>query len=127
MPKRQSISKKVRFEVFKRDSFQCQYCGRSAPEVLLHIDHIKPVAEDGTNDIFNLVAACADCNLGKGAKPLSDRSEISTQKAKLDDLNERRIQLEMLMEWRGELKDFARIRIDNIVDVISTKAQFGVN
>jgi len=30
--KRKSLSKKVRFEVFKRDSFQCQYCGASAPD-----------------------------------------------------------------------------------------------
>ena len=27
MSKRKSISKKLRFEVFKRDSFTCQYCG----------------------------------------------------------------------------------------------------
>ena len=30
-PKRQAISKTVRFEVFKRDKFKCQYCGASAP------------------------------------------------------------------------------------------------
>ena len=30
--KRKTISKKTRFEVFKRDSFKCQYCGASAPE-----------------------------------------------------------------------------------------------
>ena len=40
---RQAISKKLRFEIFKRDSFTCQYCGSSAPEVLLHADHLKPV------------------------------------------------------------------------------------
>lgn len=26
-----NISKKIRFEVFKRDNFTCQYCGRKAP------------------------------------------------------------------------------------------------
>lgn len=30
MAKRKSLSKKIRFEVFKRDSFTCQYCGRKA-------------------------------------------------------------------------------------------------
>lgn len=40
MAKRQSISKKLRFEVLKRDSFTCQYCGASAPTIILHIDHI---------------------------------------------------------------------------------------
>ena len=29
---REPISKKLRFEVFKRDSFTCQYCGSKAPD-----------------------------------------------------------------------------------------------
>ena len=37
-----SISKKIRFEVFKRDGFTCQYCGKSPPGVTLEADHIKP-------------------------------------------------------------------------------------
>ena len=49
MADRKNISKKMRYEVFKRDSFRCQYCGRSAPEVILEADHIKPVAEGGKN------------------------------------------------------------------------------
>ena len=32
MGKRKAISKKMRFEVFKRDKFTCQYCGRSVPD-----------------------------------------------------------------------------------------------
>lgn len=44
---RKAISKKTRFEVFKRDRFTCQYCGATPPGVLLHIDHIHPVAEGG--------------------------------------------------------------------------------
>lgn len=43
---RKAITKTVRFEVFKRDSFTCQYCGRKAPEAVLNVDHIKPVAFD---------------------------------------------------------------------------------
>jgi 5-methylcytosine-specific restriction endonuclease McrA len=45
MNKRKSISKKIRFEVFKRDSFTCQYCGSKSPDVTLVIDHIMPVAK----------------------------------------------------------------------------------
>ena len=45
--KRKSITKSVRFEVFKRDGFKCQYCGASAPDVILEVDHIVPVAEGG--------------------------------------------------------------------------------
>lgn len=61
MPKRRPVSKKLRFEVFKRDNFKCQYCGASAPDVILEVDHINPVAKGGKNDILNLVTSCRDC------------------------------------------------------------------
>lgn len=48
--KRKAISKKIRFEVFKRDSFRCQYCGSSAPDILLQIDHIKPIKGGAINN-----------------------------------------------------------------------------
>ena len=53
-----SISKKIRFEVFKRDSFQCQYCGKTPPNIILEIDHIIPISEEGADDINNLITSC---------------------------------------------------------------------
>lgn len=69
--KRESISTRTRFEIFKRDGFACQYCGSTPPGVLLEVDHIVPVAEGGGKQMDNLTTACADCNRGKGAKPLT--------------------------------------------------------
>lgn len=69
-PTRKPISVRTRFEVFKRDEFTCRYCGRQSPLVVLHIDHIVPVIDGGTNDVINLVTACSDCNLGKSDVPL---------------------------------------------------------
>jgi len=66
-----SISKKNRFEVFKRDGFRCVYCGKTPPAVLLEIDHIQPKALGGKDNIQNLVTACFDCNRGKRAIPLN--------------------------------------------------------
>lgn len=103
--KRKSISKKLRFEVFKRDMFTCQYCGRKAPDVVLHIDHIKPVAKGGRNEIMNLVTSCIDCNLGKGAKTLSDQSVVERQRKQAEYLAQRREQIEMLRDWQLELLD----------------------
>ena len=103
--KRKSISKKTRFEVFKRDSFRCQYCGRSAPDVILEVDHIKPVAEGGKNTMMNLVTSCRDCNRGKGKRMLDDKAEIAKQKSELDDLNEKRLQMEMMLQWKIELEE----------------------
>lgn len=70
---RKPISKRVRFEIFKRDLFTCQYCGRTPPTVMLEIDHIIPVAEGGGNDGINLTTSCEDCNSGKSSIPLDDK------------------------------------------------------
>lgn len=111
MAKRKAISNKTRFEVFKRDSFKCQYCGASAPEVILHVDHIKPVAKGGTNEITNLITSCATCNGGKSATPLDDNSTLEKQRKQLEELNERRAQLEMMMKWRDELGNIDETKI----------------
>lgn len=55
----------LRFKVLTRDQFRCRYCGRSAPEVVLHVDHIYPRSKGGEDSLENLVAACRECNLGK--------------------------------------------------------------
>jgi hypothetical protein len=72
VPLRIPIGKKLRFEVFKRDGFKCQYCGGHPPDKILEVDHIDAVANGGSNDETNLITACFDCNRGKGARSLSD-------------------------------------------------------
>jgi hypothetical protein len=103
LAKRKAIPKKLRFEVFKRDSFACQYCGRKAPEVILEIDHIKPHSKGGTDDLLNLVTACEWCNSGKSDRPLSDDTVVEKQRRQLEELQERREQLEMMFEWQRGL------------------------
>jgi hypothetical protein len=70
---------------------------------VLHVDHIQPKAKGGKNDLLNLITSCEDCNLGKSDRLLSDASAVEKQKAQLDALNERREQLEMMIEWRSSL------------------------
>lgn len=70
---RKSTGKRLRFEIFKRDGFTCQYCGAQPPDVVLVIDHIHPVAAGGSNEQVNLITACEPCNQGKSDKPLGDR------------------------------------------------------
>ena len=119
MAKRKNLSKSVRFEVFKRDSFKCQYCGKSAPDVVLEVDHIIPVSKGGDNDISNLITACFDCNRGKRDKKLTDKQSAKLQKEELDKLNARREQLEMIAEWRKELLNLMNESIDKIVEIIN--------
>lgn len=68
---RKPISKRLRFEVFKRDNFTCQYCSAKPPKVPLEIDHITPVSKGGKNIIDNLLTSCFDCNRGKSNIELS--------------------------------------------------------
>lgn len=70
-PPREQISAGLRFDILRRCNFACYYCGIPAALGLkvLHIDHVVPVKLGGTNDPWNLVAACWDCNLGKSALP----------------------------------------------------------
>jgi RNase P/RNase MRP subunit POP5 len=74
---RKPLSKRTRFEVFKRDGFRCVYCGATPNEGALHADHVTPVAGGGTDDVANLVTACASCNLGKSDVPLTRRAAPS--------------------------------------------------
>lgn len=102
---RKPIKKSVRFDVFKRDSFTCQYCGEKAPDVVLELDHITPVADGGDNDILNLLTSCKSCNSGKSDRPLADTAAIDKRRSQLEDLEDRRQQLEMLHEWHLSLVD----------------------
>lgn len=64
-----AVSKRLRFEILRRDNHTCRYCGRSSPDVVLNIDHVVPTTLGGTDDPANLVAACFDCNSGKSHVP----------------------------------------------------------
>jgi 5-methylcytosine-specific restriction endonuclease McrA len=62
---RKKMSTRDRFMVFNRDSFQCQYCGRRAPDVFLEVDHIIPISKMGLDSIENMITSCSSCNHGK--------------------------------------------------------------
>jgi hypothetical protein len=100
---RTKVPDRLRFEVFKRDLFACQYCGRKAPDVVLNADHIHPVAAGGTNDLMNLVTSCRDCNSGKSDRLLGDESAVQLSRAQAELIEERRQQVQMMATWHVEL------------------------
>lgn len=82
-----AVSSRKRFEVFKRDKFACQYCGRNPPTVVLHCDHIVPQSEFGSDDMLNLITSCMDCNLGKSnvslgqvTKPIAEQMREAAER-----------------------------------------------
>jgi HNH endonuclease len=60
-----AISKRLRYEILRRDNYTCRYCGRSTPDVSLTVDHVVPESLGGSDSPPNLVTACPDCNSGK--------------------------------------------------------------
>jgi hypothetical protein len=66
---------------------RCAYCDE--PADLLEPDHVHPIVLGGTSDIFNILPACMECNRGAGGKWKST-----------------------LQEWRPELYEKYRVRLD---------------
>lgn len=93
------LSPRTRFEVFKRDSFTCKYCGRQSPQVVLEVDHIVPRCDGGSNDPINLTTACWDCNRGKGGVSLE---QVVTG----EDPHDRAV---MLLERERQLREYNHV------------------
>lgn len=122
MTKRKAISKRVRFEVFKRDGFTCQYCGAHPPGVILHADHVVAVASGGETSMDNLVTACEPCNLGKGARSLDSVPQSLAEKAA--QVAEREAQLagyQAILEARRERIEGELWRVAEVIDPGSSK------
>jgi 5-methylcytosine-specific restriction endonuclease McrA len=54
-----------RRNIYKRDRFQCQYCGCNPGGEELTIDHVNPRAQGGVSSWTNCVLACVACNKRK--------------------------------------------------------------
>ena len=105
-----AISKRLRFEILRRDKFRCHYCAAAAAEGReLTVDHVVPLALGGTDDPSNLVAACADCNAGK--------SSVPPDSAMIDEAGSRAV------EWREAVLAVSRELQDDhdrLADLVQT-------
>ena len=62
--------KLTRREIFRRDNYTCQYCGKRAAS--LTVDHLLPRHLGGKEIWTNLVTACSSCNHLKGGHTLEE-------------------------------------------------------
>ncbi|MFH1435618.1 MAG: HNH endonuclease [Pseudomonadota bacterium] len=61
----------VRFSrqnVYARDNFSCQYCGKRFPTPELTFDHVVPKTLGGKTQWDNIVTCCIPCNVRKRGK-----------------------------------------------------------
>lgn len=103
--KRKPLSKRLRFEILKRDSFTCSYCGLTPPKAVLEIDHIIPISKGGDNNYLNLVTSCFDCNRGKSDKELNEVVKP------IDFDKERLIQYKQFVKF---VKDKSKLRKEEV-------------
>ena len=123
-----AVSKRLRFEILRRDNHACRYCGATAPDVALHVDHVVPESLGGTSAPDNLVTACADCNMGKSstaadastvADVRQDAARWATAMEQVAEIRNRQIQDDAALwswfesvwcdwrDWRGNAIPFA--------------------
>jgi 5-methylcytosine-specific restriction endonuclease McrA len=68
----------TRREVFQRDRYMCQYCGRQGKDMTL--DHVLPRHRGGKHTWENLVTACKACNHRKaGRTPAEARMRLLSE------------------------------------------------
>jgi len=61
-----------RKNVYQRDKFTCQYCGKKLPKKELTLDHVTPKSRGGTSGWNNVVTSCHRCNSKKRDSLLSE-------------------------------------------------------
>lgn len=57
-----------RQNIYERDNYSCQYCGRQMPPEDLTYDHVIPKSRGGKTVWTNIVTCCVDCNRKKGGR-----------------------------------------------------------
>lgn len=70
-----------RQNIYIRDNYRCQYCGRELPPDKLTWDHVIPRARGGKAEWENIVTCCMECNRRKGGKLPSETSMKLIKKA----------------------------------------------
>lgn len=118
--------KLTRREIFIRDQFTCQYCGRHGGD--LTIDHVHPRSLGGGHSWENLVTACKACNHRKGGKTLAQaRMSLRTvprePRAGMYYTIERRFDVEMDEVWQKFLPGFVPVYSSQISSLPSSSRQ----
>jgi 5-methylcytosine-specific restriction endonuclease McrA len=87
-------------EIFLRDRFTCQYCGRQTRELTL--DHVKPRRQEGDHTWENVVSACIPCNRHKAGHTPAEAGMLLLRRPKAPYPNPYYILYNrtILEEWR---------------------------
>lgn len=101
-----AVSKRLRYEILRRDGYACRYCGVRAPQAPLTIDHVVPRTLGGSDLPDNLAAACFDCNAGKSSSKPDDSLVAQVTESERDWQSAARPYREAVLHTFGSLPDF---------------------
>lgn len=102
-----AISRRLRFEILRRDGHTCRYCGAKAPDVQLEVDHVIATTLGGPDEPSNLVTACEDCNSGK--------SSIAPDSAIVDDVENDALRWAKAIEKAAFYREIDQDATDDLV------------
>ena len=129
--RRKTFTSALRHEVFKCNKYKCVECGATNKERILHIDHIIPICQGGTDELDNMQTLCAECNFAKSGRIYNSLPTPSTTKTKtiikivkhndcLDDIEEFENMAKDVGSWEnndlGKIKYlFEKLRKNNLI------------
>jgi hypothetical protein len=115
--KQRTIIKRLRFEVFERDKFTCQDCGKKVPDVILKIIRIKPKLKGQADEILNFKTSCYECN--------QDSSNIQLDQGDLR--KEKKEQIESMIKWQESLTKLYKNTSIKVIEYIENKINLCLN
>ena len=90
-----------RTNVFLRDNYTCQYCGKQFKPHLLTLDHVVPKSQGGRKVWTNIVTSCHSCNQRKSNKTLKQaRMVLKKPPAKMKQLPTLALKKNDPEDWR---------------------------
>ena len=93
-----------RRNVFLRDEYSCQYCGKKTNSSGLSLDHVLPRSQGGLTSWSNIVTACLKCNERKGGRTPRQANmplKIPPKKPKNNPLLTHQVQAKRYESWRS--------------------------
>lgn len=116
-----AVTQRTRFEVLRRDGHSCRYCGATAPDVKLTVDHVTPKALGGTDEPSNLVAACQPCNSGKSSTSLDGETVADIREDALRQAELLKQAYAVLVDQIGKKEDYCDEFIESWEDDLIAK------
>lgn len=97
-----------RRNIFERDGYHCQYCGKRKPRQDLNLDHVLPRSRGGRSTWENVVLACYKCNSRKDNRTPSEAGMKLLRKPQKPDWTQiklGRLTGKMPSSWEAFLSD----------------------